>query len=455
MQKTAQTGRFFCLNYPGYIGLVKDLIPIFRKTATMNSRRNFIKKGALAIGGVSLLGSKALANENDEYIGEFHGGSDDDFWNWVRQSYTVSPNLINLNNGGVSPQPKQVQEAFEHYTRMSNEAPSYYMWRVVDKGRESVRRELAQLAGADTEEIAINRNSSEALETIIFGIKLFKGDEVIVADYDYPNMRNAWLQREKREGIKLVWVKIPLGEDDETKLTKIFTDAMSAKTRVVHITHMINWTGQILPAKKITEEAHKRGLEVVLDAAHSFAQIQFSLHDLGVDYAGISLHKWLCAPFGTGMLYVKKDKIAGLWPLLAPENPQSDDIRKFEALGTRSNSAEMAIGRAISFHHTIGSARKEARLRFLKNYWVEKVKGLKGIKFFTPLSDKGSCALCNVGFEGKEAADMEHFLMEKHNIHCVAIKWEDVNGVRITPSTYTSTADLDLLVEGLTAFSKT
>ncbi|MFI5203352.1 MAG: aminotransferase class V-fold PLP-dependent enzyme [Flavobacteriales bacterium] len=421
----------------------------------MSSRRNFIKKGALAIGGVSLLGSKALSAENSNHVPEFPGDTDIDLWNWVRQSYTVSPNIINLNNGGVSPQPKQVQEVFEHYTRLSNEAPSYYMWRVVDKGRESVRRELAELAGASIEEIAINRNSSEALETIIFGIKLFKGDEVIVSDYDYPNMRNAWLQREKREGIKLVWVKVPVGEDDEAKLTKLFTDAMTAKTRIVHITHMINWTGQILPAKKITEEAHKRGLEVVLDAAHSFGQIQFSLHDLGVDYAGVSLHKWLCAPFGTGFIYVKSDKIADLWPLFAPENPASADIRKFEALGTRSNPAEMAIGRAISFHLTIGSARKEARLRFLKNYWVNKTKALKGIKFFTPLSDKGSCALCNVGFEGKEAADIESFLMEKYNIHCVAIKWEGVNGVRITPSTYTSTDDLDLLVEGLTAFSKT
>ena len=176
---------------------------------------------------------------------------------------------------------------------------------------------------------------------------------------------------------------------------------------------------------------------------------------MGVDYAGVSLHKWLCAPFGTGMLFVKKDKIAGLWPLFAPEKPDSPDIRKFEALGTRSNPAEMAIGRAISFHHTIGLARKEARLRFLKNYWVEKTKTLKGIKFFTPLSDKGSCALCNVGFEGKDAGDIEKFLFDNYNIHCVAIKWEGVNGVRITPSTYTSIDDLDLLVEGLTVFSKT
>lgn len=374
--------------------------------------------------------------------------SEHDFWEWIRQSYTVSSNIINMNNGGVSPQPKVVQEVFEQYNRLSNEAPSYYMWRILDKGRESVRADLASLGGCDADEVAIQRNSTESLETIIFGLNLQKGDEVVVTNYDYPNMRNAWLQREKRDGIKLKWISIPLQLENEEELVKLFTDAFTSKTKIVHITHLINWTGQILPAKKIAEKAHAQNIEVVLDAAHSFAHLEFSFKDLDCDYAGTSLHKWLCAPFGTGMLYVKKDKIANLWPMFANEKTDSDDIRKFETLGTRSFPAEMAVGRAISFHNSIGASRKQERLKYLQQYWVNKVKSHPKIKFFTPLGN-GSCAIATVGIEGLNALEIETHLFESKGIHVVSISWEGVNGVRVTPHVYTSTGDLDKLAAGL------
>lgn len=420
-----------------------------------NDRRRFLKQTGTILGGISLFPASTLANVSDmkNNIPQPENMNDQDFWNWVRDSYTVSSNLINLNNGGVSPQPQSVQEVFEHYNRFSNEAPSYYMWRILDRGREDVRNDLASLAGADPEEISICRNSTEALDIAIFGIDLKKGDEVVVTNYDYPNMRHAWMQREKREGIKLIWIKIPIGETDDEKIVKLFEDAMTGKTKVVHITHMINWTGHILPAKKITEMAHQKGAQVILDAAHTFAHINFSLHDLGVDYAGTSLHKWLCAPFGTGMLYVKKSRIADLWPIMPNEKPDSDDIRKFESLGTRSFPAEMAVGKSIDFHKGIGIERKEKRLRELKNYWVNQVKDLPGIKFFSPLSDAHSCAICTVGFENKKATDLEQYLMSKYNIHVVTIEWEETHGVRITPHVYTAFEDLDKLVKGIKEFA--
>ena len=331
-----------------------------------NSRRKFIQKSGLALGALSFLDLKSFAETVGQPLAQPNDFSNEkDFWEWIRQSYTVSSNLINLNNGGVSPQSLPVQEVFESYTRLSNEAPTYYMWRILDKNREAVRRELAELAGCETDEIAINRNATEALDTVIFGLSLEKGDEVIVTNYDYPNMRHAWMQREKRDGIKLIWVNIPLHENDPEKITKLFTDAITKKTKIIHITHVINWTGQVLPAKMITDKAHEKGIEVILDAAHSFAHFEFSLKELNVDYAGTSLHKWLGAPFGTGMLFIKKDKISKIWPLFPNEKPESDDIRKYESLGTRSFPAEMAIGKALSFHHTIGSERKQKRLKVI------------------------------------------------------------------------------------------
>lgn len=420
----------------------------------MSNRRKFLKQSGTLLGGIGLLSIPGISNA--EQLESFQipteNLNEEDFWNYIRNSYTVSSNLINLNNGGVSPQPKVVQEVFEHYNRLSNEAPSYYMWRILDKGREDVRRDLAQLAGTDANEISICRNATEAIDIAIFGIDLKKGDEVLVTNYDYPNMRHAWMQREKREGIKLNWIDIPIGEEDNQKIIELFNKAITSKTKVVHITHMINWTGQLLPAKEITAIAHQKGAQVILDAAHSFAHVDFSLHDLDVDYAGTSLHKWLCAPFGTGMLYVKKNRINQLWPTMPNDKPLGDGIIKYEALGTRSFPAEMAIGRSIEFHNMIGIKRKEQRLRQLKNYWVNKVKGLKGIQFYSTMSHHNSCAICTVGFENKKAQDLENHLMNTQNIHVVSIEWEKVNGVRITPHVYTSFDDLDKLVTGLQTF---
>src|SRR5436853_306682 len=243
--------------------------------------------------------------------------SEEDFWYYIQQSFTVSPGLINLNNGGVSPAPKTVQEAVKRYYDYCNEAPSYFMWQILDQGREPLRKNLAKMAGCDEEEIAINRNSSEGLETVIFGLQITAGDEVVAAKQDYPNMVNAYKQREKRDGIKMVWINLELPSEDENYMVDQYVKAFTSKTKVVHITHIINWNGQILPVKKIAGEAHKRGIEVIVDGAHSFGHFAFKIPDLDCDYFASSLHKWLYAPIGSGMLYVKKDKIKNVYPLFA------------------------------------------------------------------------------------------------------------------------------------------
>ena len=379
---------------------------------------------------------------------------EEDFWYYIQQSFTVSPSLVNLNNGGVSPAPKTVQDAMKRYYDYSNEAPSYYMWRILDQGREPLRRNMAKAAGCSPEEIAINRNSSEGLETAIFGLQLKAGDEVVAAKQDYPNMVNAYKQREMRDSIKMVWVNLELPSEDENYMVNKYVSAFTAKTKVVHITHIINWNGQILPVKKIANEAHKRGIEVVVDGAHSFGHFDFKIPDLDCDYFASSLHKWLYAPIGSGMMYVRKEKIKELYPLFATGDPKSDDIRKFEALGTRPFFIEQAIGKALEFHEMIGSERKEKRLHYLKNYWMEKVKNVPKVKLNTSLHPKWGCAIGNVAVEGKKPAELDSFLLDKYKIHTVAIEWENIHGVRVTPNVYTTLENLDLLVEGITKFAK-
>lgn len=423
------------------------------------TRRSFLQKTGLASLSV-LFGADAWSKNLHNALDNFNDvdpqilAGDEEFWQYVQQAYTTSGSIINLNNGGVSPSPKIVQDAMKRYHDMCNEAPSYYMWRILDQGREPLRERLAALAGTDTEEIALHRNASEALETVIFGLDLKPGDEVVLSKQDYPNMINAWKQREKREGIKLVWVDHELPSTDNNYLANNYIEQFTEKTKVVHITHIINWNGQILPVRQIADVAKERNIQVLVDGAHSFAHFNFKIDELNCDYFGTSLHKWLGASIGTGFLYVRKEKIKTLYPLFGVDDPHKDDIRKFEALGTRPFFIEQAIEKAIDFYQMIGAERKEARLFYLKNYWIEQVKDLPDIVINTPMKKGFSCAIGNIGFANKKPEDLDNFLFEKHKIHTVAINWEKIKGVRITPNVYTTLENLDKLVKGIRQFAE-
>jgi selenocysteine lyase/cysteine desulfurase len=323
------------------------------------------------------------------------------------------------------------------------------MWRTLDEGREPLRKKLAELAGCSPENLAIMRNSSEALENIIFGITLKPGDEVVLTKQDYPNMINAWKQREQRDGIILKWISLDLPTTDEDYLFRSFTGAFTNKTKVVHITHLINWCGQIIPTARIAGEARSRGIVSIIDGAHSFAHIDYKIPDLGGDFYGTSLHKWLCAPFGSGLLYVKEEKIKTLYPLMAAGEPLSSDIRKFENLGTRSFAIEQAIGQAIDFHHMIGSSLKQKRLEFLKQYWCAKLKQIKGVSIHTPLDPGFSCAIANFKIDHMDTHAISADLLTKFKVHTVSIVWENIDSVRVTPNVYTTLRDLDVFVQAV------
>lgn len=379
--------------------------------------------------------------------------NDDDFWSQIRMAYPISPNLINLNNGGVAPSPRVVQEALDFYNRLCNEAPSYYMWRILDSGREPMRARMAQIAVCDTEELAFVRNSSEALETVIFGLPLNAGDEVILTKQDYPNMINAWKQREKRDGIVLKWVHLNLPIEDDNVILKAYQEQITARTKILHVTHVINWVGQVLPARKLADLAHRHQAEILLDAAHSFAHLPYAIRDLDCDYFGTSLHKWLSAPIGSGLLYIRKDRISKVFPLLAAADPMSGDIRKFEALGTRSFAIEQAIQHSMDFYQMIGSERKFARLCTLKERWIDQVKSHAKVKLWTPLSRQYSGAIASLTIQGKKAAELSDYLYNKYKIHTVSIVWEDIECVRITPNVYHTMAEMDLLAKAILEFA--
>ncbi len=423
----------------------------------MSSRRSFFQKSLGLAGAASLASLSAQAIGDDisdallslNKLSPDQAAIDEELWARMAQAYTVTPNLLNLNNGGVSPQPKVVQDAVDRYYHMSNEGPSYYMWQILDKGREPLRRKLADLAGASGEEIAINRNTTEALGTFTWGIDMKRGDEIVMTKQDYPNMIHAWKQREMREGVKINWINLSLPFENDDVVLKAYIDATTPKTKIWHITHLMTWTGQILPAAKLCAEARKRGLLTIVDAAHSFAQLDFKISDLNCDYFGASLHKWLCAPFGTGVMYVKKDLIEKTWPLFPNDKPQSGDIRKFEALGTRSFAPEQAIGQAIDFHNAIGSRRKQERLHYLKTYWCTAVTKNPRVKLHISLKPEYSCAIGTFSIDGLAPGDIGSKLISDYQIHVTSIVWENVSAVRVSPQVYTTTKDLDRLIEAV------
>lgn len=423
----------------------------------MTTRRSFFQKVIGTASALSLtpLVSQALAEDVSEALfslnklSPLEAAGDEELWARMAQAYTVSPNLLNLNNGGVSPQPKVVQDAVDRYYHLSNEAPTYYMWQILDRGREPLRRKLADLAGVSHEELAINRNTTEALGTFTWGIDMKRGDEIVMTKQDYPNMIHAWKQREQREGVKINWINLNLPVDNDDVVIKAYVDATTSKTKIWHITHLITWTGQILPAAKLCAEARKRGIISIVDAAHSFAHVDYKISDLNCDYFGTSLHKWLCAPFGTGLMYVRKPLIEKTWPIFPNDKPLSPDIRKFEALGTRSFAPEQAIGQAIDFHNAIGGKRKQERLHYLKRYWCDAVTKNPRVKLHISLKPEYSCALGTFSIDGMDVGDVSSKLMSDYGIHTVSIKWENVNTVRVTPHVYTTTKDLDRFIDAV------
>lgn len=423
----------------------------------MQPRRQFIRQIGLLAGAFSAgslfnqlyAASFEKANRHVLHLTDTQVAADEDYWSVIQQSYTVNPSIINLNNGGVSPAPRVVQEALDRYNKLANEGPSYFMWRILDQGREPLRQKLADLAGIDSEEIAINRNSTEALNTVIYGLNLVAGDEIIGTKQDYPNMINAWRQRATREGIvyKQISFDFPVENDDE--IVSAYEKAITSKTKIIHVTHIINWVGQIMPVRKIADMAHTHGIEVLCDGAHSFGLLDFKISDLHCDYFGTSLHKFLSAPTGSGMLWVKKDKIEKLWPLLCNDKPHSPDIRKFETIGTRSFPIEQAIGEAVNFQTAIGSKRKQERIHYLKKYWAEKVKDIPNVKIHTSLNPEYSCAICGISIDGITPGDLNNELFNNYKIHATGIDWENIHCVRITPHVYTRLQDLDKLVKAV------
>lgn len=422
----------------------------------MISRRTFVSTVGLptaaAVTGLPVVPRLGLAAGHlpPQRSGSAHAvARDEDFWAEVAQAFTVDRSLVNLNNGGVSPSPAYVQEAMKRHLDYSNEAPAYTMWRILEPQRESVRQRMAREWDCDPEEIALTRNASEGLQICQLGFDLKPGDEVLTTTQDYGRMITTFRQRERREGIVLKQFRIPVPAEDPAEVVRRFEAAITPRTKLILVCHMINLTGQILPVREVTALGRSRGIPVIVDGAHALAHFDFTLGELDVDYYATSLHKWLFAPHGTGLLYVRRDKIDGLWPMQAAAESMSDNIRKFEEIGTHPAANYLAIGEALTFHQAIGGRRKTERLVYLRDTWARQLLEDDRVRLHTSLEPGFACGIANVQIEGLDSAALGNWLWQRHRIIVTPIGHEECPGLRVSPSVYTTLEELERFVDAV------
>ncbi len=420
----------------------------------MTNRRHFLQSLFAATGSIAALKSDALARIAPT-VGNLKArttedvAQDEDFWRSIQQAFDIDRGMVNLNNGGVAPSPRVVNAAFQRYLAISNQAPAITMWAWIEPEIEAVRRRLAASFGCDPEEMAITRNASEALEIVQLGMPLERGDEVLTTTQDYPRMFTTWKQRERRDGIVLKQITFPVPPPSQDDLARRFEAAITPRTKVIHVCHITNLTGQIFPIRKICQLGRAKGIEVIVDGAHAYGQFPFQRDDLDCDYYGTSLHKWLTAPIGTGFLYVRRTKIGKIWPMMAAPPEMNENIRKFEEIGTHPAANHNAIVEALDFLEGIGSERKAARLRFLRDRWVKRLEPMPGVKILTPSDPAQSCGLASFTPAQLDVGKLATFMFDRHRIIVTPIAHPEFNCLRITPNVYTTLAEVDRFCEVL------
>ena len=375
--------------------------------------------------------------------------ADENYWHEIQQAFTLDRTIINLNNGYTCPSPRVVHEALKRYLDMSNQAPIYYMWNLLEPNVETVRRKLAAEAGCDPEELAITRNASEALQICQLGIDLQPGDEVVTTNQDYGRMLDTWDQRARRDKITVTKISFPVPTTNLGDLTARIERAITLRTKVIHICHMTNLTGQLFPVRDIARMARSRGIQTIVDGAHAFAHFPFAVRDLECDYYGTSLHKWLLAPVGTGFLYMRRERIENLWPLTPAAAAKSKDIRKFEEVGTHPAANHNAIAEALTFHQAIGVERRAARMRYLTDRWATRLERHPRVKILTSRLPNQSWGLANISLEGIDSGKAYETLWSKYRIITASIKHAEYQGLRITPNIYTTLQEIDMFGDGV------
>ena len=419
------------------------------------NKRQFIKDIVLTSIATPLgIAGMAKSFEQKAHLPATILAKDEDFWTGIRNQYLLKPDYINLENGYYNFLPQPILNKFIEHIKEVNYQGSYYMRTVQFENKKNIAARLAGIAGCLPEELVITRNTTESLDLVIGGFDWKAGEEAIMAVQDYGAMLDMFDQIHNRYGVVNIKLSVPNHPKDDDEIVNLYKSAITAKTKVIFVSHMINITGQVLPIRKICDMAHSKGVQVIVDGAHAFAHVKFRIDELDCDYYAAALHKWLSTPLGAGLLYVKKNNVKNLWPLLADGEKDINKINRLNHIGTHPVHTDLTINDCMDYYEMIGAERKQARMYFLQNYWTSKVRNLPKIIINTPADASRSCGIANVGIEGILPADLAKRLMTEHKVFTVAIDYANVRGCRITPNLYTTTQELDSFVLALKTLAK-
>ena len=411
-------------------------------------KRDFLKRMGQAAVLSPFLPFTAQANANTE-VRPYPLDDDENFWKRIREDYALKPDYINLENGYYNFAPKPILEKFIDHVKMVNYEASHYMRTVQWDNKKRIADRLAKLVNCDDDEVIITRNTTESLDLISGGFPWKEGDEALFATQDYGAMQEHFKLMAKRYGIVNKLVSVPNHPASDEEIVSLYENQITPKTKLIMVCHMINITGHILPIRKLCDMAHSHGVEVMVDGAHCVGHIKVDIKAMDCDYYGSSLHKWLSTPLGAGLLFVKKDKISKIWPLLAEHDRKPDDISRLNHTGTHPVHTDLAINDAIDYLDMIGIDRKEERMRYLQRYWSDQLRGVENVVINTPIEPHRSCGIANVGITHMKPNDVAKELLDEFKIFTVGINRENVLGCRITPNVYTTTQELDTFVSAI------
>ena len=414
------------------------------------NKREFLKNVSLAAVGLPLIRTSFSTSLNTlKHLSPNQIATEENFWLQVRKDYSLKPDYINLESGYYNIIPNPTLNHMIDHARMVNYEGSYYMRTVQWDQKNAMAAKLAKVVGTSAKNLIITRNTTESLDMVIKGMNWKKGDEAVYAKQDYGAMKMMFEQVSRRYGTKNIIVSVPNHPTSDEEIVRIYQNAITSRTKLLMVCHMVNITGQILPIKKICQMAHKKGVQVMVDGAHCVGHFQFKIDDLECDYYGSSLHKWLAVPLGTGMLYVRDKHIDNLWPVFAEHHREPGDIARLNHVGTHPVYHDLSIENAIEYYAMLGAERKEARLRYLQEYWSSRVRTHPNIIVNTPKESFRACGIANVGLKNLKPHELAKQLMDRYQIFTVAIDYANVQGCRISPNVFTTTQELDVFVKAL------
>ena len=411
------------------------------------NKREFIQKFGLVGLATYALPGDIIYDKNKFNLPPFK--TEDDLWKTVRGHYSLKPDYINLENGYYNIIPNPTLNKYIEHIKTINFEGSYYMRNSLEDDNLKLRKRISNWLSCDKKNIIITRNTTESLDLIIGGYPWQKGDEAIYAQQDYGSMKLMFEQVSKRFNINTKVISIPNHPSSDEEIVRLYENQITKKTKLLMVCHMINITGQVLPVKKICDMAHSYGVEVMVDGAHCVGHFDFSIENLNCDYYGSSLHKWLSAPLGAGLLYIKEKHISKIWPLLAGHSIDLNGIKRLNHLGTNPVHVHLGINNALDYIDWVGIKRKEKRLKELQNHWMQNLKNIPNVEINTPLPFTKSFGIGNVGIKNMPPKIMAEKLLDEFKIFTVAIDYANVKGCRITPNIYSSIDEIEVFIDAI------